>query len=669
MIDVSTMNEEKYITIKELAELKCVSTRAIRLSKDKYIIREITVKGGKSFEILLSSIEPELQEKYYSKIVPTYKVKQLPVLTDFYKPDKAKIIALARLDLLNLWKNQRKNQQNKTQFDTDFLSVYNAQVLHPEIYAKLGKVSIGTLQRWKRILGNSNNYELLIQNYHYEDYSRTCLTEHEKQIFLKLLLHPNKFSIGKAISLTQYVLKTQGAEYIPAPPTFRRFANWYKANYFDKWTLLRDGEKALKEDVIPHIKRDISKIEVGEVLVADGKRLNFQVINPFTGKPCRATLIGFLDWKSTALVGYEIMIEENTQNIASALRNAILNLGKIPKFVYLDNGRAFRGKYFRGKYKDGFEQYGVKGVYEKLGITTVFANPYNARAKVIERFFLEMQESFEKLLPSYIGTNIGNKPARLRRNEKFHSEIHQEFVPTIQQTIQMINSWLEYKNSLPCPNDKTKSIKEMLDSIERQKINTRELDDLMLAQEIKTITSQGIRFLKADYYNDALYGLRQKVIIKYSLFDLSYINVYTISGKFLCRADRITLTHPLAHYIGKINDIEDYKQKIQKQKQLKNKTIKACKEFLNIEDLEILEYQLEEKEEEILPPPIVPKIENKKEKPTKYNPAVKPLFKTSHERYEYLMEHGCTCNKDRIWFTEYKKSKEFKEYETSFCKN
>ena len=661
----STMTDEKYITIKELAELKGVSTRAIRLSRGKYITRDIIVKGGKSFEILLSSIEPELQDKYYSKIVPTYEIKKLPAPTDFHKPDKAKVIALARLDLLNLWKKERKNQQNKTQFDNDFLGAYNAQVLYPEIYAKLGNVSIGTLQRWKRFISNSNNYELLIPNYHYEDYSRTCLTEYEKQIFLKLLLHPNKFSIGKAISLTQYVLKTQGQEYIPAPPTFRRFANWYKANYFDKWTLLRDGEKALKEDVIPHIKRDISKIEVGEVLVADGKRLNFQVINPFTGKPCRATLIGFLDWKSTALVGYEIMLEENTQNIASALRNAILNLGKIPKFVYLDNGKAFRGKYFLGS--SNFDEIGLKGIYEKLGITTVFANPYNARAKVIERFFLEMQESFEKLLPSYIGTSIKNKPARLRRNEKFHSEIHQEYTPTIQQTIQMINSWLEYKNSLPCPNDRTRSIKEKLDSIERQAINPRELDDLMLAQEIKTIASQGIRFLKADYYNDALYGLRQKVIIKYSLFDLSYINVYTTSGKFLCRADRITLTHPLAHYTGEVKDIEDYKQKIQKQKQLKNKTIKACKEFLNIEDLEILEYTLEEKEEEILPLSTVPKIEVKKEKPEKYNPAVKPLFKTSRERYEYLMEHGCTCNEDRIWLKTYKESKEYKQYETDFC--
>ena len=58
------MENEKYITIKELAELKGVSTRAVRLSLAKYQTREIKVKGGKSFEVLLSSIEPELQEKY-----------------------------------------------------------------------------------------------------------------------------------------------------------------------------------------------------------------------------------------------------------------------------------------------------------------------------------------------------------------------------------------------------------------------------------------------------------------------------------------------------------------------------------------------------------------------------------------------------------------------------
>ncbi len=80
--------------------------------------------------------------------------------------------------------------------------------------------------------------------------------------------------------------------------------------------------------------------------------------------------------------------------------------------------------------------------------------------------------------------------------------------------------------------------------------------------------------------------------------------------------------------------------------------------------MEILECELDKTEETLLPLPLIPKIEIKKEEPEKYNPAVKPLFKTSRERYGYLMEHGCTCNDDRIWLTSYKKSKEFKEYET-----
>ena len=86
--------------------------------------------------------------------------------------------------------------------------------------------------------------------------------------------------------------------------------------------------------------RDISKINAGDVFIADGHVLNFQVINPFTNRPARAVLAGFLDWKSGALIGYEIMMTENTQCIASALRNAIINLGMIPKVVYQDNGRA-----------------------------------------------------------------------------------------------------------------------------------------------------------------------------------------------------------------------------------------------------------------------------------------------------------------------------------------
>ena len=57
-----------YINIKDVAEAKGLkSTRSLRLelnkSESKYISREVQVNGGTSYEILFSSLEPELQDK------------------------------------------------------------------------------------------------------------------------------------------------------------------------------------------------------------------------------------------------------------------------------------------------------------------------------------------------------------------------------------------------------------------------------------------------------------------------------------------------------------------------------------------------------------------------------------------------------------------------------
>ena len=478
-----------------------------------------------------------------------------------FTPEKCKQIALARLDIVHQWLNFRKQSQNKLQADYDFVKLHNTSDSH--LFEILGKISRGSLHRWYAMLNGTEDYTKLLPQYKYSsvDNYRTVLNGEEIKIFMGLLLHPNRLSIGKAIALTKYKLKEQGQSFIPADITFRRYAKRFKDNNYDKWILARDGEKALSDKVEPYIKRDASLLDVGDILVADGHKLAFQVINPFTGKPCRATLVGFLDWKSTALVGYEIMLEENTQCIASALRNAIINLDMIPKVVYQDNGRAFRAKYFTDD--KGFTELGFQGLYSKLGIETVFARPYNARAKVIERFFKEFQEGFEKLLPSYIGSSINNKPAYMMRNEKFHKNWHkriaskgrnvsvdpfnasnqEEFIPTIEETIKMIDMWQSFKNSQPCPNAPDKTIAEVLSERKRQNIDINNLDDLMLATEVKTIQRNGIRFLNCDYFDERLYGFKSKVLIKYNLFDLTNIKVYTPKGEYLCTAKRVTETH------------------------------------------------------------------------------------------------------------------------------
>lgn len=572
-----------------------------------------------------------------------------------YTPEKAKQNALAKLDLIRKWQDFRRKAVNKLQADYDFVKLHNNS--NSYLFNVLGKISRGSLHRWKASLDGTEDYTRLIPNYKYVSVNeyRTCLTDEEIKIFMGLLLHPNRICIGKAIALTKYKLKEQDQSFIPADITFRRYAKWFKDNNYDKWVLARDGEKALSDKVEPYIKRDASLLDVGDILVADGHKLAFQVINPFTGKPCRATLVGFLDWKSTALVGYEIMLEENTQCIASALRNAIINLDMIPKIVYQDNGRAFRAKYFTDD--KGFGELGFYGLYAKLGIETVFARPYNARSKVIERFFKEFQEGFEKLMPSYVGSSIINKPAYLKRNEKFHSNLHNDYIPTIEETMKMIDMWLKFKNSQPCTNAPNMTIAEVLENRKKQNIDKSLLDDLMLATEVKTIQRNGVRLLNCDYFDERLYGLRGKVLVKYNLFDLTSVKVFTPKGEYLCTAERVTETHPMAKILGTVEDLEDYKQKIQKQQKLKRKTINSVKKLLTNDEIKLIEARSNQEE-----------LENsnnfqKEFKPRsngvqKINNGEKslPIFKNNSEKYEYLIKH----NLSDAWITEFKQTKEYK---------
>lgn len=572
-----------------------------------------------------------------------------------YTPEKAKQNALAKLDLIRKWQEFRRKAVNKLQADYDFVKLHNSS--NSYLFNVLGKISRGSLHRWKASLDGTEDYTRLIPNYKYVSVNeyRTCLTDEEIKIFMGLLLHPNRICIGKAIALTKYKLKEQDQSFIPADITFRRYAKWFKDNNYDKWVLARDGEKALSDKVEPYIKRDASLLDVGDILVADGHKLAFQVINPFTGKPCRATLVGFLDWKSTALVGYEIMLEENTQCIASALRNAIINLDMIPKIVYQDNGRAFRAKYFTDD--KGFGELGFYGLYAKLGIETVFARPYNARSKVIERFFKEFQEGFEKLMPSYVGSSIINKPAYLKRNEKFHSNLHNDYIPTIEETIKMIDMWVKFKNSQPCTNAPNMTIAEVLENRKKQNIDKSLLDDLMLTTEVKTIQRNGVRFLNCDYFDERLYGLRGKVLVKYNLFDLTNVKVFTPKGEYLCTAERVTETHPMAKLLGTVEDLEDYKQKIQKQQKLKRKTINSVKKLLTNDEIKLIEARSNQEE-----------IENsnnfhKEFKPRsngvqKINNGEKslPIFKNNSEKYEYLIKH----NPSDTWIAEFKQTKEYK---------
>lgn len=658
--------KNEYINIKEIAQAKGLkSTRSLRLelnkSESKYISREVKVNGGTSYEILFSSLEPELQAKLRECETQTTALVplnyQAPVVTD-----KARLTANHRINIVKAALEHRKKYPTHNEADFEFLDLYNTGLFLPKAYEILGSISIGTLRRYIQAYKKSGNAESLIPQYKITKQGEYngILNDDMKKVLLTLLLHQNRFGYNTAIRLAKQILIKKGYNELSLPSniTFKRYAEHFRKNNYSEWVLKREGMKAYHDKVEPYIERDLSKIEVGDVLIADGHVLNFQVINPFTGKPTRATLVGFLDWKSTALVGYEIMMSENTQCIASALRNSILNLGLIPKVVYQDNGKAFKAKYFQ---HTDFEEENFNGVYANLGIHSVFAKPYNARAKVIERFFLEFQDEFEKLMPSYIGTSIENRPAWMNRNEKLHLQIHQKLtegkIPTVQEVIKYIDCWLEFHNQKPCPNDRSKTIQEMLNSVQKQDINKSALDYLMMKTEGRTINKHGITFLNMHYRSEAILGLRDKIYIRYSLFDLSKVYVYSAKGEFLCVAYRVQKVHPMARVLGTVKDMEEYKQQYQKQQQIKKRLTKQIKKVFSNEELQVLEIEQEPVVE------IESITEEKPKRERKQTPREqqmnKPIFNSDYEKFEWLMSNGTTNPEDRKWLVNYMKSDEY----------
>ena len=636
-----------WITTKELAEIKGISERAVRkaISKNKYVIR----KCSKSYEILVTSLEENVREK-----VTTVKEKSaLTVPISYVVPETQKKLALAKYDLIKKWDEFRTGKKNKTIAGKDFLEAYNHNCICEELFNVVGKVAIGTIYEWhKKLRTYNDDWHCLINNYTFgEKTKKSAMSAEEEAELLKNLLHPNQLNIGKAIKLTKLALKERGFENLCCDLTYRRFANNYKNEHYNTWIEAREGNKALHDKVLPYITRDVSKLEVGDVIVGDGHRLSFFIKHPYTGKPVRPMMVAYQDWKSGGFVGFEIMLEENTQCIASALRNSIINLGKVPKFVYQDNGKAFKAKYFI--------ENGLSGLFTNLGIQPVYAKPYNAKAKPIERLFRELQDSCEVLLPSYSGTSIIKKPAQLKRNEKLHKALYKVNIPTLEQVTNFIKNWLiKYHYEQPCPHVKGKTIGEVLECGKGEGVNLETLDDLMMAREIKKIYRNGILFLKNNYYDEALFGYKKEVIIKYSLFNLSSIKVYKLNGEFLCEAKRVESIHPLANYLGEAKDIEDLKQKTKIKKQLEKRTeqeyinqIKRNQVHTPLLTMDLIEMQSEDELNQF-------RLEIKQEENSEN---FSGCFQTRFEKYEYLLNKETLSKKEQDWISEYKLTDEYEQ--------
>lgn len=509
-------------------------------------------------------------------------------------------LALARADLVELYTGavKRSPHRMKVKARQDFMSAYNSGEVCRRLREKLGPLHWKTVEKWKVLLRKAKNDSMVLADQRgRHGHNRRSITDAHAEVIIPIICHPNRLAISEMVRRAKSALEARGIANGYSEDTYRRFIiRWRERNY-DQWVFWREGEGGLNEKVLPYLRRDWSLLEVGDVLVADGHVLNGLAIHPETGKPSRMQFILWYDMRSNYPAGWEIMPTENTQAIAAALRRAILRLGKLPKVAYLDNGRAFRSKFFQGC--ADFNQSGLTGLFERMGVRVVLAWPYHGQSKPIERFFETFQE-LERWSPSFIGSGIDDKPARLRRGEKLHARIHdkitQGYVPTIEEWHRAIAAWIDteygarpqkrtHLNGL-CPN-------EVFNAGRGPGVDPEQLRDLMMSEKLTRIGRNGVRVRVSgrdwDFYDYRLYGRTDRVLVRYDLVGLALgdadsVLVYSEDGKeLICEARRWEMTHPMADVFGTEEEQQRIRDYIAEKRRAKKETIGSAREFVDAE--------------------------------------------------------------------------------------
>lgn len=509
--------------------------------------------------------------------------------------------AMAKADLLRLYLHAKASAPwgKKKEARDSFILAYNSGIAYPKLFETLGEQSYKTLDGWERKVKKAGgDTSVLADKRGYHKRGKSSLDTLHTDIFLRCVLHPNKLKISEAIKTAKAVMKNRQIDNPYSDATYRRWLKkWIETNHHI-WTFNREGATAWNDKCAYYIERDYSLINVGDILVADGHVLNFEVLNPWTGKPKRMTLILFYDMKSNMPLGWEIMPTEDTKAISAALYRAILMLGKIPKVVYLDNGKAFRSKYFRGN--DNLEEEGLAGVYERLGIKTIFAWPYHGQSKTVERFFGTMAELERALMPTYCGTSIAEKPARMNRGEKLHREVYEKLTGgkalTMEQAHIACALWFDDYAKRPQRGhlDGT-APRELFMEQRGPGIDRAELKFLMMSRTIKHVHQNGITWPgKINYYHPALYGRRHAVQVRYDLQDQSSLYIFDLDGEFICEATPVDKVHPAAAQLGNEEHKKALVEHITLKQQQKKEAAVTTKQMLEMEILPQHRRQLEE---------------------------------------------------------------------------
>ncbi len=529
------------LTVEEYAALSGETTRNVRYAITAGILtaRETRGRGGaggKRFLIPVSSLDPKLKKKYdrLKRQQDPEPVRQIP-LEELSEAERAE--AADWLELLKEWKEYRNAYSgSKAEADEAFIQVM--QQRRPGLnYQQLSRKD-----RQYREMGAGG---LVDRRGKHNNHCKK-IPDEVWNVFEYYYLDQNKPGVQKCMEMTEDYFKMHK---IGIPPladrsTFSREIE--KRIPAPVLAYEREGPKYFEDHFGMHVTRYYDDLDSNDIWVCDNYTFDLFVDDGIHTKPVRVYLTGFLDVRSRKMVGWYVTLNPSSQATLYALRKGIERYG-IPKRILADNGREFLTHDIggRGHRKSADWGHDAPTILQHMQIEFRTAQVRNARAKIIERAFLDIKECFCKAFEGYTGGTTAERPERLKKTGKYA----ENFVP-LPELAEYIDKYIEGVFNFTVSKGagmygRTRNEVYAKCLIEKRVASQEDLNLMMLRNsKPATVQREGVKITTHDavvYFNSTeltFNHIGKKVYFRYDPDDLKEVRVYDEQDRFLCTAQQ-----------------------------------------------------------------------------------------------------------------------------------
>lgn len=544
------------VSVKEAAELIGCSERNLRkqaLNGQINTLTETTKNGRKKYMIPLTELTPEEQIRYYrshdielpkelkqpkskAKTVKSGPAARRSSDIESYSADQRQEMVLWS-EILKEWQKFLIGKPSKTEATKEFAA------LADEKYSEV-RISADILYRKKRAMKEYGVCGLVdLRGGHNKGSS--IIPEVVWQAFLYFYLSERKEPVMKCIEYThEWLLDTNQTEFLPLPSPNTFYRHIESDITMALKTLGRDGQKAFDDRCAPFIRREYKNMESNEWWVGDTHTLD--IISDSGEVLHRLYIVAFMDVRSGIFVGWHVTMHPSSQATLVALRKGIIPHG-LPENVYVDNGREFLTKDVGGlghrQKKSTKNEFAPPPVLERLGIHMTNALVKNAKAKIIERRFLDIKNGLSRLFDTFTGGTVVERPEQLKyvvKGKKGTIPTDSEIINTIDELIEYYFNYEVYNGAVVADRGKLK-INVYNENLKTKRVAEEKELNLMLMRSSRKykVGRRGVHLdvegERIDYWNDEFvdnYGGKE-VYYRWDPDDLSYIRVYDLEDRYI----------------------------------------------------------------------------------------------------------------------------------------